>query len=59
MIKLRLKVSGCFRTLAGACRHVRIASYSSTLRKHDLPVFDYLLNALHARPFLPQEPKST
>jgi transposase len=59
MIKVRLKVSGCFRTLAGACRHVRIASYISTLRKHDLPVFDYLLNALHGRPFLPQGPKST
>jgi len=39
--------------------HVRIASYISTVRKHDLPVFDYLLNALHGRPFLPQGPKST
>ncbi len=59
MIKVRLKVSGCFRTLAGACRHARIASYISTLRKHDLPVFDYLLKALHGRPFLPQGTKTT
>lgn len=54
MIKVRLKVSGCFRTLAGACRHARIASYISTLRKHQLPVFDHLLNALNGHPFLPQ-----
>jgi transposase len=59
MIKVRLKVSGCFRTLAGACRHARIASYISTLRKHDLPVFDYLLKALDGHPFLPQSTKST
>lgn len=59
MIKVRLKVSGCFRTLAGARRHVRIASYISTLRKHGLPVFDHLLNALHGRPFLPQGSKTT
>ena len=59
MVKVRLKVSGCFRTLAGACRHARIASYISTLRKHGLPVFDHLLNALHGRPFLPERPKTT
>lgn len=59
MVKVRLKVSGCFRTLSGACRHARIASYISTLRKHGLPVFPYLLNALHGRPFLPEAPKST
>ena len=59
MIKVRLKVSGCFRTLPGACRHARIASYISTLRKHDLPVFDYLLKALNGHPFLPQGTKST
>ena len=59
MIKVRLKVSGCFRTLAGASRHARIASYISTLRKHGLPVFDYLLKALHGRPFLPQGCKTT
>ena len=59
MVKVRLKVSGCFRTFAGAYRHLRIASYISTLRKHDLPVFDYLFNALHGRPFLPKGPKTT
>lgn len=59
MIKVRLKVSGCFRTFAGARRHARIASYISTLRKHGLPVFDNLVKALDGRPFLPAGSKTT
>jgi transposase len=59
MIKVRLKVSGCFRTVAGACRHARIASYISTLRKHDLPVFQNLVNALEGQPFVPFGAKTT
>lgn len=59
MMKVRLKISGCFRTLAGACRHARIRSYISTLRKHGLPVLEYLRRALDGRPFLPQPSKTT
>jgi len=59
MIKTRLKISGCFRTLQGAHRHVRIRSYISTVRKHGLPVLEHLRNALDGRPFLPQGTKST
>jgi transposase len=59
MMKVRLKISGCFRTLEGARRHVRIRSYVSTLRKHGLPVLEYLRHALDGRPFLPQGSKST
>ena len=59
MMKTRLKISGCFRTLEGARRHVRIRSYISTVRKHGLPVLEHLRNALDGRPFLPQESKST
>ncbi len=59
MMKVRLKISGCFRTLEGARRHARIRSYISTLRKHRLPVLDYLRLALDGRPFLPQPSKST
>lgn len=59
MIKVRLKISGCFRTLAGARRHARIRSYISTLRKHGLPVLEHLRRALDGHPFLPQPSKST
>ncbi len=59
MIKVRLKISGCFRTLEGARRHARIRSYISTLRKHRLPVLEYLRLALDGRPFLPQPSKGT
>ena len=59
MMKVRVKISGCFRTLDGARRHPRIRSYISTLRKHDLPVLEYLRRALDGRPFLPQAAKST
>jgi transposase len=59
MMKVRLKISGCFRTLEGAHRHARIRSYISTLRKHGLPVLEYLRRALDGRPFLPQPSKPT
>lgn len=58
-MKTRIKISGCFRTLAGAQRHVRIRSYICTLRKQGLPVLEYLLRALEGRPFLPSASKST
>lgn len=53
-IKTRIKISGCFRTLSGAKRHVRIYSYISTLRKQKLNVLSHLQSALEGRPFLPQ-----
>ena len=59
MMKVRVKISGCFRTLAGARRHARIRSYISTLRKHDLPVLEYLRHALNGHPFLPIGSKTT
>ena len=59
MMKVRVKISGCFRTLDGARRHARIRSDISTLRKHGLPVLEYLRRALDGRPFLPQAGKST
>lgn len=58
-MKTRIKISGCFRTLHGARRHVRIRSYICTLRKHGLPVLEYLRRALDGRPFLPQIQKTT
>ena len=59
MMKVRIKISGCFRTLDGARRHARIRSYISTLRKHNLPVLEYLRRALDGQPFLPTGAKTT
>ena len=59
MMKVRIKISGCFRTLDGARRHARIRSYISTLRKHNLPVLEYLRRALDGQPFLPNGAKTT
>jgi transposase len=59
MMKVRVKISGCFRTLDGARRHARIRSYISTLSKHGLPVLEYLRRALDGHPFLPHGVKST
>lgn len=58
-LKTRMKISGCFRTLAGARRHIRIYSYISTVRKNGLNVLDSLRNALEGQPFLPELPQGT
>jgi transposase len=44
MVKLQQKISGCFRTKDGADRFCRIRSFISTIKKHNLDVFDALHN---------------
>lgn len=53
MLKVRQKLSGCFRTTRGAERFLRVRSYIDTVRKHDLPVFQALVDAVAGRPFIP------
>ena len=53
MIKLRLKISGCFRTLAGAQQFARIRSYLSTTRKQGGNILQAILQAMSGHPFLP------
>jgi len=53
MIKLRQKVSGCLRTLAGAEQFCTIRSYLSTAAKHGRNFFDTLVMLAGGRPWLP------
>ena len=46
MVKVRQKISGCFRTTTGAERFCRIRGYISTLRKQGMPILAALRRAM-------------
>lgn len=53
MAKVQQKVSGCFRTSAGADRFCRLRGYLSTLRKQGINLLDALRAALAGSPRWP------
>jgi hypothetical protein len=53
MIKIRQKVSGCLRTLAGAEQFCVIRSYLATTAKHGLGLMDSLTRLTNRSPWLP------
>ena len=53
MVKLQQKISGSWRTLAGARNFCAIRSYVSTLRKHDLDVLAGLRQLFEGQAWVP------
>jgi transposase len=53
MIKVRQKISGCFRTVHGAEHFARIRSYLSTARKQRQNILDSIIAAIKGMPFHP------
>jgi len=53
MVKVREKISGCFRTSTGAERFCRIRGYLSTLRKQGLPILSALGKTMIGAPPTP------
>ena len=53
MVKVKQKVSGTFRTHAGADTFCAIRSYISTVRKHGLNVIEAIYGAFLGQPFIP------
>lgn len=54
MFKVKLKVSGCFRSPLGAARFCRIRGYISTLRKQKSSVIEGLTSLFTGTPHMPQ-----
>ena len=56
MIKVKQKISGCFRTFKGAQVFCRIRSYISTVKKQGYNVLDAIVLALNKQPYFALAP---
>jgi len=54
MSKLRIKVSGCMRSMAGAEEFCAIRSYLATAARHGIGALDALTSAFQGQPWIPE-----
>lgn len=54
MLKVKQKVSGCFRSPQGADYFCRLRGYISTLRKQDYSILDGLTSVFAGQPYMPR-----
>lgn len=54
MFKVKVKVSGCFRSAPGAAQFCRIRGYISTLHKQDYSILDGLTSLFTGTPYMPR-----
>ncbi len=54
MAKVKMKISGCFRSPDGANIYCRIRSYLSTARKNGFTSFNAIVSAFNGQPFIPK-----
>jgi transposase len=54
MAKLRIKVSGCMRSMGGAGEFCAIRSYLHTATRHGIGALDAITQALQGRPWIPE-----
>ena len=51
MIKVKTKVSGCFRSEEGVCDYLAVMSYIGTAKKHGKNAFQAILNVFEGNTF--------
>ena len=55
MVKLQMKIGGCWRSVRTAARYCRVRSYLATARNHGVHPLDALRNALAGNPWMPPQ----